>query len=330
MLRIMCLTGSVLLCTNIFSQNTKTVTVTSQKQTTTKPASQKTVAKPVAPKILKDLRDSASYTAGIHIINKYKAQNVYNFNSAVVARACDDLQTGKPPLLSNTEADSAALAYQNYLQANSNSNTVTPVAGSILKDIRDSASYAAGIYLVSFFQQFEITNFNSAVISIAINDLQSKKKPLMNDSLANVVAVRYQQKLQEVKNKSNIDAGKKFLAENKKRPSVKVTKSGLQYEIIKQGAGAKPTKKDKISCHYAGSFIDGTEFENSYKSGQPVSFYVTQVIPGWTEALQLMPVGSKWKIYIPYNLGYGPGQYNTIPGGSVLVFELELLVIAGK
>jgi FKBP-type peptidyl-prolyl cis-trans isomerase FklB len=145
-----------------------------------------------------------------------------------------------------------------------------------------------------------------------------------------MVALRYQFKLQEVKNKATIDAGKKFLAENKKRPTVKVTKSGLQYEIIKQGNGPKPTKKDKVSCHYIGSFIDGKEFENSYKSGQPVTFAVTQVIQGWTEALQMMPVGSKWKLYIPYNLGYGPGQYNTIPGGSVLIFEIELFRIAGN
>ena len=142
-----------------------------------------------------------------------------------------------------------------------------------------------------------------------------------------MVALRYQLKLQEVKNKPTIDAGKKFLLENKKKATVKVTKSGLQYEVIKVGNGPRPTKKDKVSCNYIGSFISGEEFENSYNSGQPVTFGVTQVIPGWTEALQMMPVGSKWKLYIPYNLGYGPGQYHSIPGGSVLIFELELLGI---
>lgn len=329
MLRTMCLIGSVLICSSIFSQNTKTVV--SQKPTTTKTTTQKPVAtKPAVPKILKDLRDSASYTAGIHVVNKYRAQKVYNFNGAVVAKACDDLQTGKPQLINNTDADKVALAYQSQLATNPNLDPQTPVSGVILNNLRDSASYAAGIYLISFFQQFDITNFNSSIISLAINDLQTQKKPLMNDSLANVVAVRYQQKLQVVKNKATINAGKKFLEENKKRPTVRVTKTGLQYEIIKQGTGAKPTKKDKITCHYAGSFINGNEFESSYKSGQPVSFFVTQVITGWTEALQMMPVGSKWKLYIPYNLGYGPGQYNTIPGGSVLIFELELLGIVGQ
>ena len=302
----------------IFSQKPKTVTVSSQKPT---------APKPVAPKILKDLRDSASYTAGIHIVNKYRSQNIYNFNGAVVAKACSDLQSNNPPLISNSDADNAVLTYQGQLMADPKKTVKPPVAGVILNDMRDSASYAAGIYLITFFREFDITNFNPAIISTAINDLQSQKKPLMNDSLANMVAMRYQSKLQEIKNKPTIDAGKKFLAENKKRPGVKVTPSGLQYEIVTVGTGKKPTKKDKVSCNYTGAYIDGTEFNNSYKMGGPISFAVTGVIKGWTEALQMMPVGSKWKLYIPYTLGYGPGQYQAIPGGSALVFEIDLLAI---
>ena len=204
------------------------------------------------------------------------------------------------------------------------------VPGVVLNDIRDSASYAAGIYLINFFRDFDITNFNSSIITRAINDLQSQKKPLLNDSVANMVAMRYQYKLQEIKNKITIDAGKKFLAENKKRQGVIVTKTGLQYEIITQGTGKKPTKNDRVSCHYTGAYIDGTEFNNSYKMGEPVTFAVNGVIQGWTEALQMMPVGSKWKLYIPYTLAYGPGQYQTIPGGSALVFEIELRDIVDK
>ena len=318
MLRIFCLNVFVLISITIFSQNTKKATVSSQKP----PA-----PKPVTPKILKDLRDSASYTAGIHIVNKYRSQNIYNFNGAVVAKACNDLQTNNPTLISNSDADNAVLAYQNQLMADPKKTVKPPVTGVVLNDIRDSASYAAGIYLINFFREFDITNFNPAIITIAINDLQSQKKPLLNDSLANMVAMRYQSKLQELKNKPTIDAGKKFLAENKKRPGVKVTPSGLQYEIITAGTGKKPTTKDKVSCNYTGAFIDGTEFNNSYKMGGPISFAVTGVIKGWTEALQMMPVGSKWKLYVPYTLGYGPGQYQAIPGGSVLVFEIDLLAI---
>ena len=321
MLRIICSISLISFSLTIFSQKPKTVTVSPKKPT---------APKPVAPKLLKDLRDSASYTAGIHIVNKYRSQNIYNFNSAVIAKACNDLQSNKPQLISNSDADNAVVAYQNQLMADPKKTVKPPVTGVVLNDMRDSASYAAGIYLINFFREFDITNFNPAIISTAINDMQSQKKPLMNDSLANMVAMRYQLKLQEVKNKPTIDAGKKFLAENKKRPGVKVTPSGLQYEIITVGTGKKPTKKDKVSCNYTGAFIDGTEFNNSYTMGGPISFDVTGVIKGWTEALQMMPVGSKWKLYVPYNLAYGPGQYQTIPGGSALVFEIDLLEIVTK
>jgi len=319
--RIIFLVVFIFISTMIFSQSPKTVTVKSQKPP---------VAKPVVPKILKDLRDSASYTAGIHIVNKYRSQNIYNFNGAVVAKACNDLQSNNQQLISNSDADNAVMAYQGQLMTDPKKTVKPPVTGVVLNDMRDSASYAAGIYLINFFREFDITNFNPAIITTAINDLQSQKKPLMNDSLANMVAMRYQSKLQEIKNKPTIDAGKKFLAENKKRPGVKVTPSGLQYEIIKLGTGKKPTKKDKVSCNYTGAFIDGTEFNNSYTMGGPISFDVNGVIKGWTEALQMMPVGSKWKLYIPYNLAYGPGQYQTIPGGSALVFEIDLIEIVSK
>jgi FKBP-type peptidyl-prolyl cis-trans isomerase FklB len=307
------------------------LTIFSQKPKTAAPGTQKpTAPKPVTPKLLKDLRDSASYTAGIHIVNKYRSQNIYNFNGAVVAKACNDLQSNSPQLISNSDADNAVMGYQSQLLADPKKTVKPPVTGVVLNDIRDSASYAAGIYLINFFREFDITNFNPAIITAAINDLQNQKKPLMNDSLANMVAMRYQSKLQEIKNKPAIDAGKKFLAENKKRPGIKVTPSGLQYEIITVGTGKKPIKKDKVSCNYTGAFIDGTEFNNSYKMGGPISFDVNGVIKGWTEALQMMPVGSKWKLYVPYNLAYGPGQYQTIPGGSALIFEIDLLGIVNQ
>lgn len=311
----------MLFTTALFSQTSKTVTAKSPN-----PPVQKTVT----PRIFKDLRDSASYTAGIHIVNKYGAQNIYNFNSLAVARAINDLQTNKPQLISNTDADNAIRAYQSHLMSDPKPNSKPVSSGAVLNNLCDSASYAAGIYLINFFREFDIINFNSVIVTRAINDLQSKKKPLLSDSLANMVAMRYQYKLQEIKNKPTIDAGKKFLADNKKRPGVKVTASGLQYEVIKQGTGRKPTKKDTVSCNYIGAYIDGTEFNNSYNMGGPISFAVTGVIKGWTEGLLMMPIGSKWKLYVPYNLAYGPGQYQTIPGGSTLVFEIELLGIVNK
>jgi FKBP-type peptidyl-prolyl cis-trans isomerase FklB len=321
MQRIVCLIVSYFVTVSLFSQTTKTVAASAQKTT---------VQKPVVQSIFKDLRDSASYTAGIHIVNKYQRENIYHFNSATIARAINDLQSNKPQLISNTDADIVIKAYQNQLLSNPNLNRKPASTDGGLSDMCDSASYAAGIHLITFFQYFDISNFNSSIVKRAVDDLQGKKKPLLSDSMANMVAMRYQYKLQEIKNKPTIDAGKKFLAENKKRPVVKVTKSGLQYEVIKQGTGRKPMKKDTVSCNYIGAYIDGTEFNNSYNMGGPISFAVTGVIKGWTEALQMMPVGSKWKLFVPYTLGYGPGAYNTIPGGSALVFEIELLGIVNK
>jgi FKBP-type peptidyl-prolyl cis-trans isomerase FklB len=319
MLRITFLITFILPTSICFSQATKPV----------KSNSQAVQVKAAGPNPLKNLCDSASYTAGIYAVNKYKAQNVYEFNPAIVAKAVNDLQTNKSQLITDSVASLSISAYRDLLAKNP--KPVFKTTGSkLLKNLRDSASYAAGLQLVKDFRDFDITNLNSAVVSKAVSDLQQKKQPVLRDSIANLAAVKYRSKLQEEKNNATIEAGKKFLDENKKRPSVKVTNSGLQYEILTQGTGPIPTVKDKISCHYAGSFIDGTEFENSYKTGQPVSFYVTQVIQGWTEALQLMPVGSKWKLYIPYDLAYGPGQYHSIPGGSTLIFEIELLGIAGK
>ncbi len=125
----------------------------------------------------------------------------------------------------------------------------------------------------------------------------------------------------------NKEEGATFLAENALKEGVTVTESGLQYEILKAGKGATPTATDRVEVHYHGTLIDGTVFDSSVERGQPASFGVNQVIPGWTEALQLMPKGSKWKLYIPYNLAYGEREAGTIPPYSTLIFEVELLDI---
>ncbi|MCQ2311400.1 MAG: FKBP-type peptidyl-prolyl cis-trans isomerase [Paludibacteraceae bacterium] len=122
--------------------------------------------------------------------------------------------------------------------------------------------------------------------------------------------------------------GEKFLAENKKRPEVKTTASGLQYEVLESTLGQKPKATDKVKVHYEGTLIDGTVFDSSYKRGEAISFALNQVIKGWTEGLQLMSVGSKYKLYIPYELGYGAqGAGGSIPPYAALVFTVELLGI---
>jgi FKBP-type peptidyl-prolyl cis-trans isomerase len=202
---------------------------------------------------------------------------------------------------------------------------------TVLKNIVDSASYAIGMSEAKFMKQQGITRINSACVAKAIEDVMNNKQAALDDGQANNAVMSYINKIQQERSKDVISAGEKFLAENKKRPGVKTTPSGLQYEVIKEGAGTRgegirPVGEDSVTCHYAGSLINGVEFESSYKSGQPITFALYGVIPGWTEGLQYMTVGSKYKFFIPYQLGYGTqGNGRQIPGGSVLIFEIELL-----
>jgi FKBP-type peptidyl-prolyl cis-trans isomerase FklB len=127
---------------------------------------------------------------------------------------------------------------------------------------------------------------------------------------------------------SNKKAGEDFLAKNKNEKNIKATESGLQYTVLKEGTGPSPKATDTVKVHYRGTLLDGTEFDSSYKRNEPTTFPVNQVIKGWTEALQKMKVGSKWKIFIPSDLAYGDqGQPPVVPPASVLVFEIELLSI---
>jgi len=206
--------------------------------------------------------------------------------------------------------------------------TVTPALQ--LKTLEDSANYAMGMSVAGFYKQQGFSKINSAIVTKAINDVMSGKQAMLNETQANSAMMSYLNKEQMVKSKPNIDACENFLAGNKKKQGVVTTASGLQYEVITQGTGPKPTVNDTVVCNYVGTFLNGTEFDNSYKRGQPIEFPVTGVIRGWTEILQVMPVGSKYKVYVPYDLGYGPSDYHGIPGGSLLIFEIELLSVKGK
>ncbi|MBI5858511.1 MAG: FKBP-type peptidyl-prolyl cis-trans isomerase [Sphingobacteriales bacterium] len=218
-------------------------------------------------------------------------------------------------------------AVVNSLHAQPGKTTVTKASVSPLKNMKDSASYAIGLSVINFYKQQGITKLNSAMVTKAMNDILGNKKPLLDDATANGVLNNFMMALQAEKSKPNIDAGKKFLAENKKNPGVITTASGLQYEILRDSAGAKPTAADSVTCHYKGTLLNGTVFDNSYDRGQPITFSLGGVIKGWTEGLQLMSVGSKYKFWVPYELAYGPNDYGPIPGGSMLTFEVELLEI---
>lgn len=202
-----------------------------------------------------------------------------------------------------------------------------PVAVNPLKNITDSASYAIGLSVANFYKQQGVKTIKTSLVTQAINEVMAGKKTLFDETVANNVMNQYMSRMQEQKSQPRIDSGKAYCNENKKRPEVKTTASGLQYEVLVQGAGEKPTAKDSVTCHYKGTLLNGTPFDSSYDRGQPITFPLNGVIAGWTEGLQLMPVGSKYKFVIPYNLAYGAFDYGPIPGGSTLVFEVELLEV---
>ncbi len=203
---------------------------------------------------------------------------------------------------------------------------------SVFKNSIDSFSYAIGLEGASYYKSQGVTSVNAALIKKAFEDVYGKKTLLLTPEQSSMTI---QNKLMAYMNNKNAavkEEGRKFLAENKKRPGVVELPNGLQYEIINQGTGEKPKATDTVKAHYAGRTINGTEdFDNSYKRGQPLVIPVSGVIQGWVQALQLMPVGSKWKLYIPSELGYGErGAGQAIPGGATLIFDIELLEIVNR
>jgi FKBP-type peptidyl-prolyl cis-trans isomerase FklB len=207
----------------------------------------------------------------------------------------------------------------------------TAATGATLKTNADSVSYAFGLSLGQYLKSQGISSLNYAMLNKAIDQTVKGQKTYLDMTQANQVM----QGMAEAKSKkvsaAEKEKGSAFLAKNKARKEVMQTPSGLQYEILVKGTGPVPTKSDTVSAHYKGSLIDGKEFDNSYKRGQPLTIPVAGVIPGWTEALTMMPVGSKWKLYIPSSIGYGDvGAGQDIPGGATLVFEVELLGISNK
>jgi FKBP-type peptidyl-prolyl cis-trans isomerase FklB len=189
-------------------------------------------------------------------------------------------------------------------------------------------SYAIGVSVANFYKQQNITNINTALVVRAISDVNKSSKPLLSEEQCNATIVNYMQKAKAEKASGNKKLGLDFLAANKNKPGVVTTPSGLQYTILQAGTGPKPALTDMVRVHYHGTLIDGKVFDSSVERGQPIELSVNGVIPGWTEALQLMPVGSKWKLFIPSNLAYGDQAAGPMIGpGSTLIFEVELLDI---
>lgn len=192
----------------------------------------------------------------------------------------------------------------------------------------DKISYALGLSMGQQLLSSGVENLNYADLAKGIEHVLEKQKPEITYSEAQQLLNQFFTELeQKIAGQAKAD-GEKFLAENAKREGVKVTPSGLQYEVLEATIGQKPKATDTVKVHYEGTLVDGTVFDSSYKRGEPISFGLNQVIKGWTEGLQLMSIGSKYKLYIPYQLGYGAqGAAGSIPPYAALIFTVELLGI---
>ena len=204
----------------------------------------------------------------------------------------------------------------------------------LLKTPKDKANYAIGVNMIGNIKQQGVEIDLDLVIK-GMKDAQSGGKLLLTDEEIRTGIDQYQtsvrQKHSQMKAKAaeeNKKAGEAFLAENMKKEGVVTLPSGLQYKILKAGDGKKPTDADTVECNYRGTLVNGTEFDSSKRSGKPATFKVGGVIPGWTEALKLMPVGSKWQLFVPSQLAYGErGKGGQIGPNATLIFEVELLAI---
>ena len=192
----------------------------------------------------------------------------------------------------------------------------------------DKISYALGLSIGNNFQNSGINNLQVEDFVKGLNDVLSGAQPAISYDEAKQVINEFFMNLQKQKLELNKKAGEEFLTINKGKAGVVTLPSGLQYQVLQNGEGVKPTASDKVKCHYHGTLINGTVFDSSVQRGQPAVFGVSQVIPGWVEALQLMSVGSKWRLFIPSELAYGEqGAGDVIEPNSTLIFDVELLKI---
>ncbi len=207
----------------------------------------------------------------------------------------------------------------------------------ILKNNLDSACYALGLNVASSFKSGGLTALNYEAFNKGIKDVMQGSNPSLTQAEAqaaiNKLFESYSKQRAENSKKQylpTIEAGDAFLAKNKLKAGIKTTTSGLQYEIITEGTGLTPKATDKVSVNYRGTLLNGEEFDSSYKRNEPTSFTLNEVIPGWTEGVQLMKEGSKYRFFIPYQLAYGEREAGMIKPFSTLIFEIELIKIGGE
>lgn len=204
---------------------------------------------------------------------------------------------------------------------------INKITANLEIKIMDKVSYALGMSIGHQLQQMSATELNIDDFAQAIKDVFAAKAQLTDAEAQTAVQTFFQQKAEEQAAAAKAE-GENFLAENAKKPGVKTLPSGLQYEVLREGNGRKPSATDEVECHYEGTLINGQVFDSSYRRGETATFGLNQVIKGWTEGLQLMQEGAKYRFFIPYNLAYGEqGAGQAIPPYAALIFDVELIKV---
>jgi FKBP-type peptidyl-prolyl cis-trans isomerase FklB len=207
---------------------------------------------------------------------------------------------------------------------------ITSINAQNLNTEMEKVSYSLGVNVAKSVKNQGLESIDSEAIAQAFTDVFEGNELKISEQESNVILQEYFGKLAQKAQSQNVEAGQNFLAENAKRDGVVTTATGLQYEVLTEGSGDSPKETDQVTVHYHGTLIDGTVFDSSVERGQPATFPVNGVIPGWVEALQLMNPGAKFKLFIPSNLAYGErGAGGAIGPNATLIFEVELISISG-
>jgi FKBP-type peptidyl-prolyl cis-trans isomerase FklB len=207
---------------------------------------------------------------------------------------------------------------------------ITSINAQNLNTEMEKVSYSLGVNVAKSVKNQGLTSIDSEAIAQAFTDVFEGNELKISEQESNLILQDYFGKLAKEAQSANVEAGEKFLDENAKRDGVTTTATGLQYEVLTEGSGDSPKETDQVTVHYHGTLIDGTVFDSSVERGQPATFPVNGVIPGWVEALQLMKTGAKYKLFIPSNLAYGErGAGGSIGPNATLIFEVELISIGG-
>lgn len=282
--------------------------------------------------------DSVSYSMGILVSQGVTGEGVEELNAESIAEAVDATFNNEEYRIPEEEAAIVLNKYfdklrqklqsQNPMDTLQQDNLVDEADVKTTKGEIDTCSYGLGISLSTYYQALGLEEMNSSALGKGIEDFFNNGDILIDEQDANMAVMNYFNKLRALMAEKNLKEGLNFLEKNKSEEGVVTLESGLQYVIMQEGSGKKPLETDMVSVHYHGTIIDGTVFDSSVERGTPAQFPVNGVITGWIEVLQLMPVGSKWKVFIPTELAYGENpRPGVIQPNMMLIFEIELLSI---